>query len=73
MNIEGMIRTRHQRAACVATTLQVDNLASMRTVHADETVTTAISSANLRSVIASVDDYLMNLTIAEELCSSGSS
>jgi hypothetical protein len=35
----------------------------------DGCVKTVIRSNNLRSVIASVDDYLMNLGIAEEICS----
>ena len=35
----------------------------------DGCVKTVIRSQNLRSVIASVDDYLMNLGIAEEICS----
>jgi hypothetical protein len=72
MNIEGVICTRHPRADCVAATLQVDNLAGMHTVPMDGMVVTGIRSAHLRSVIASVDDYLMNLAVAEELCSSGS-
>jgi hypothetical protein len=32
-------------------------------------VRTALSGTQLRSVIASVDDYLMNLSVVEDLCS----
>jgi len=73
MNIEGTIRTSHARVTCVAAALQVDNLASMHTTPVADTVKTVICSQSLRTVIASVDDYLMNLVVAEELCSSDSS
>ncbi|MDI9633457.1 MAG: KEOPS complex subunit Pcc1 [Methanolinea sp.] len=68
MEIEGEIRTRHERAACVAAALSPDNLLSMRTHCRDGFVVTEIRGTSLRSVIASVDDYLMNLAIAEEIC-----
>ncbi|MHC1626993.1 MAG: KEOPS complex subunit Pcc1 [Methanoculleaceae archaeon] len=67
--ITGTITTRHHRARCVAGALRPDNLASMETLAVDGTVRTTIRSARLRSVIASIDDYLMNLMIAEEICS----
>jgi hypothetical protein len=44
----------------------------MRTVATKKGVTTTITGTQLRSVIASVDDYLMNLAIAEETCQYGS-
>jgi hypothetical protein len=69
MRIEGKICTLHKRAVCVAEALRVDNLAGMHTAATGNAVATAISSPVLRTVIASVDDYLMNLSIAEELCS----
>ncbi|MDD1674969.1 MAG: hypothetical protein LUQ13_04915 [Methanomicrobiales archaeon] len=72
MNIEGTIRTSHTQAKCVAAALQVDNLASMHTTPIADTVETVVCSSSLRTVIASVDDYLMNLVVAEELCSSDS-
>jgi hypothetical protein len=69
MQIEGTIRTLHADAACVAAALSPDNLRSMETVAADGRVITTITGTQLRSVIASVDDYLMNLAVAEDACS----
>ena len=70
MRITGRITTGHKNAGCVATALAPDNLRSMTTTAEGDTVITAIEGTQLRSVIASVDDYLMNLTIAEDACSS---
>ncbi|MEN6442557.1 MAG: KEOPS complex subunit Pcc1 [Methanoregula sp.] len=69
MQITGMIATRHGNAASVAEALAPDNLRSMTTTADGNTVTTMIAGTQLRSVIASVDDYLMNLAIAEDTCS----
>jgi hypothetical protein len=44
----------------------------MQTTAEEGRVRTVVSGTKLRSVIASVDDYLMNLAIAEELCNYGS-
>jgi uncharacterized FlgJ-related protein len=70
MHIRGRITTVHGNAACVASALAPDNLRSMTTTADGDTVNTAIEGTQLRSVIASVDDYLMNLAIAEDACSS---
>ena len=70
MNIKGRITTVHGNAACVASALAPDNLRSMTTTADGDQVITAIEGTQLRSVIASVDDYLMNLAIAEDACSS---
>ena len=70
MQINGRITTVHRNARCVASSLAPDNLACMTTTAEEDTVTTVITGTQLRSVIASVDDYLMNLAIAEETCSS---
>lgn len=72
MVIEGEIITRHRNASCVAGAIRPDNLLSMITMASGEEVRTVISGTKLRSLIASVDDYLMNLAIAEELCRYGS-
>jgi hypothetical protein len=69
MQIEGTITTRHARAECIAGSLKPDNLRSMTTTAEGDLVITTITGAQLRSVIASVDDYLMNLSIAEDACS----
>lgn len=68
MEIQGEIRTGHINAACVASALCPDNLQSMQTRDEGNLVVTEIQGTSLRSVIASVDDYLMNLAVAEDLC-----
>lgn len=69
IRVEGTITTGSARAECVAGALAPDNLSGMETAAAGNAVVTAIESDHLRSVTASVDDYLMNLAIAEEVCS----
>jgi hypothetical protein len=69
MEITGEIITKHRDPSCVARALHPDNLSSMVTVAGEGTVITKVHGHQLRSVIASVDDYLMNLAIAEEICS----
>ena len=69
MQIEGTITTWHTNARCVAGALAPDNLRSMTTIPVGDLVRTTITGTQLRSVIASVDDYLMNLAIAEDACS----
>jgi hypothetical protein len=69
MKIAGTITTRHENAPCVAAALSPDNLRSMETRAEDDRVVTDITGTQLRSVIASVDDYLMNLAVAEDSCS----
>jgi len=66
MQIEGTIITRHERAGCIAASIKPDNLRSMTTSAEGDCLTTKITGTQLRSVIASVDDYLMNLAIAED-------
>ena len=68
MQIEGSIITRHEGAGCIAASLKPDNLRSMTTRAEGDRVITTITGTQLRSVIASVDDYLMNLAIAEDAC-----
>lgn len=69
MQIEGTITTVHDHARCVAGALAPDNLRSMETIAEEGRVRTTITGTQLRSVIASVDDYLMNLAVAEDACS----
>lgn len=69
IRIEGTITTGSARAECVAGALAPDNLSGMETAAAGDAVVTGIRGEHLRSVTASVDDYLMNLAIAEEVCS----
>ena len=70
MKINGRITTVHGNAGCVGPALAPDNLTSMTTTAEGDHVTTVLTGTQLRSVIASVDDYLMNLAIAEDTCSS---
>ncbi|MCK9631728.1 MAG: hypothetical protein M0R30_08790 [Methanoregula sp.] len=69
MQIAGTITTHHADAACVAAALSPDNLRSMETRADGDRVVTTITGTQARSVIASVDDYLMNLAVAEDACS----
>jgi hypothetical protein len=69
MQIDGTITTVHENAPCVAAALAPDNLRSMDTKADGDKVITTITGTQLRSVIASVDDYLMNLAVAEDACS----
>jgi hypothetical protein len=69
MQINGTITTVHGNAGCVAAALAPDNLRSMDTKAEEDRVITTITGTQLRSVIASVDDYLMNLAVAEDACS----
>jgi hypothetical protein len=71
MQIEGEISTTHRNPSCVAGAIRVDNLSAMQTGAKGDKVVTAITGTKLRSVIASVDDYLMNLAIADEACRYG--
>ena len=72
MKITGIIRTMHQAPDCVAAALAADNLKDMDTRAGESQghgiVETTITSTRIRSVIASVDDYLANITVAEDLC-----
>ncbi|KUG15461.1 hypothetical protein ASZ90_014878 [hydrocarbon metagenome] len=67
--IEGVLITRHRHAGCVAQALAPDNLQGMQSCASGDEVRTTVSSPRLRSLIASVDDYLTNCAIAEDLCS----
>ncbi|MDO8841006.1 MAG: KEOPS complex subunit Pcc1 [Methanocalculus sp.] len=64
----GRIRSRHSLPDCVAGSLSPDNLQGMGTVVSGEYVEMVIIDKPIRSLTASVDDYLMNLSIADELC-----
>ena len=69
IRIEGTIETPHSLPGCVAAALEPDNLTLIRTVPLEGGVRAEIDGTRLRSIIASVDDYLMNLAIAEDVCS----
>jgi uncharacterized metal-binding protein len=71
IGIIGRIRTESASATCVAGALAPDNLPGMATAAEGATVVFAIDGTALRTVTATVDDYLMNLAMAEEVCSLG--
>lgn len=73
MHIFATIRTTHEKPNCIAAALKPDNLSVMVTVAHEKSVVTTIKGDQLRSIIASIDDYLMNLAIAEDICEYGSS
>jgi hypothetical protein len=69
IGIVGLIRTESASAAHVAGALAPDNLPGMSTAADGGAVAFAIEGTALRTVTATVDDYLMNLAMAEEVCS----
>jgi len=69
MQISAEIRTVHRMPVVAAGALAPDNLRGMETAADGETVRTVLAGMPLRSAIASVDDYLMNLLVVEDLCS----
>ena len=71
MQIDGIITTTHRNPSCIAGAIRVDNLSAMETSATATAVVTTVTGTKLRSVIASVDDYLMNLSIADEACRYG--
>lgn len=72
IRIEGIIETPHRHPDCVAAALEPDNLTLIRTHPVKGGVQAEIDGTKLRSITASVDDYLMNLAIAEDICTSAS-
>ncbi|KLK89086.1 hypothetical protein SZ63_01125 [Methanoculleus sediminis] len=72
IRIEGVIETPHSLPGCVAAALEPDNLTLIRTTAIEGGVRAEIDGTRIRSIIASVDDYLMNLAIAEDVCAAAS-
>jgi hypothetical protein len=68
MRIHAEIRTEHRMPEVAAGALSPDNLKGMETTAEGETVRTVMAGMALRSALASVDDYLMNLAVVEDLC-----
>jgi hypothetical protein len=68
IRVLGVIETRHNHPGCVAAALEPDNLNLIRTVQIEGGVQALVDGARLRSIIATVDDYLMNLAIADDVC-----
>lgn len=69
IHIEGTILTVHADAACCAAAVSPDNHGLILTAPlSGRVLKSTVSGTNLRSIIATVDDYLMNLGVAEETC-----
>lgn len=68
MRITGEMRTVHPGADHIAESLSPDNGGFMTVSVRDGCVVAKIDGESLRSIIATVDDYLMNLSISERLC-----
>ena len=70
ITITGTIFTRHAHAASVAAAVTADNTPDIVTaLYADDCVVTTIAGTSFSRVIATMDDYLMNLTVADEIVS----
>lgn len=54
----------------VALSLEPDNLSSMHTEVTEDGAVTHFSTERITSLIATMDDFLMNAKIAEDICSS---
>lgn len=54
-------------AAKVTQSLEPDNLSSITTEYGDKSVTVRFQAEKIGSLIASVDDYLMNARIARDM------
>lgn len=69
IHTEGTILTVHADAACCAAAVTPDNHGLIMTTPLSErALKSMVSGTSLRSIIATVDDYLMNLGVAEETC-----
>lgn len=69
MRITAEIRSRYPDAEHIAASLSPDNGGFMTVCGSDGCVVANIEGESLRSIIATVDDYLMNLSVSERLCS----
>jgi hypothetical protein len=69
MTCEGLIRTRHRHPACVVAALGPDDHLLCSTSVEDGAVVVRLGPRECGSIIATMDDYLMNCQIAEEQCS----
>jgi len=74
MKIHGTIKFKSPDAPEIAKKIVLsiapDNLSGMQTEVSEDGAITHFSSEKITSLIATVDDYLMNAKIAEDVCSS---
>ena len=71
MKIEGKLTFKGERAGelvnIIAQSLAPDNVPGIKTIIEDETATVIFEGEKVGTILASVDDYLMNATIVEKL------
>lgn len=67
MRARATIRTTHDRPDVVAGALAPDNTAEMRTAVEDGRVVTTIEREHASGLRATIDDYVVNLTVASTL------
>jgi hypothetical protein len=67
MKIKAKIEISGENANLSAIPLMQDNTATMRTVVTAKSAVTYFESDKIGSVLASVDDYLMNAKVAEDI------
>ena len=66
--IKGKILIEHDKYDIIANSLIPDNLLNMKSIITNGTIVTDITIDRLNSLIATIDDYLMNVKVAEEIC-----
>ena len=67
MQIKAKIKLSGANAVLVAISLMHDNMNNMETVIAGKSVETRFEASKIGSLIASVDDYLMNANVARDM------
>jgi hypothetical protein len=67
MKIKAKIKISGENADLAAIPLMQDNMDTMRTVVTDKRVVTYLTADKIGSLIASVDDYLMNAKVAQDI------
>ncbi|MBN1762502.1 MAG: hypothetical protein JW878_05430 [Methanomicrobia archaeon] len=67
MKIKAKITISGENAELAAIPLMHDNTDTMKTVVTEKNAVTCFESEKIGSVIASVDDYLMNAKVAEDI------
>jgi len=67
MKIKAKIEISGAAASLVAISLMQDNMANMKTVITESGAITYFEADKIGSLIASVDDYLMNAKVAQDV------
>jgi len=67
MRCRGKIVTSHENPRIIADALRPDNTKCIKTSCKGKKVITEFNADEIGTLIASVDDYLLNLQIAEEM------